>query len=66
MKHAQEFTADTAGQAGTAGILSAASEQLHQESRTYLPHQHYQVLPTSRPDVPCYSYAKRHGVHLPL
>ena len=66
MKHAREYAADLAGQAGTAGILSAASEQLHQENRTYLPHQHYQVLPTSCPDIPSYSYTARRGVHLPI
>ncbi len=49
VKHAREYAADLAGQAGTAGVLHAASEKLDQENiRTYLAPQHYQVLPPSK------------------
>ena len=61
VKHAREYAADLAGQAGTAGVLHAASEKLHQENiRTYLAPQHHQVPSPSSPDsLPC-SYTEHY------
>ena len=44
VRHAREYAAELAVLAGTAGVLRAASEKLRQEPKTFLPHQHHQVL----------------------
>lgn len=42
-KHAKEYHADMAVQAGTADILHAASEKLRQEQKLHRAHQHHQA-----------------------
>ena len=44
VRHAREYAAELAVQAGTTGVLRAASEKLRQEPKSFLPHQHHQVL----------------------